>query len=169
MVFKYAVFIAALLLSVSIPGIGFGQSITDPLKRDTTHLVLRNDTLFSDKGYKIFVGKQLVIGKGSGENGRYLSINFKSAAAFPLIFLRNAEIKNNIEYQADPSARDADKVKEYLTEGKSLIVKKIKLKGNTRNWHYYLVYLSDGPSSSAQKFKCSIAYALDLKELVVQE
>jgi len=126
---------------------------------------LSDDTLFSSKGQQIYAGQKLKTGKGSREEGCYKSLSFKSAAALPLLLFRNSETKNNQEYQIDPSARDADKVKDALSPGQILIVKKIRSKGEGRNWHYYQVFLSDG----AFNYKCNINYALDTKELVLPE
>jgi len=139
-----------------------GQSIHGDIKAPELQLNLVKDTLLSNKGDSIYVGKLLTVGKGSGENGRYEAISFKSATAFPLLLFRNSETKSNPEYQADPSARDADKVKDYLAPGQLLEVTKIKSKGGGKNWHYYQVFLS----GAGAKFKCDIAYALALKELL---
>ena len=146
----------------------FGQSPIDSVKEGDTTFIFRDDTLFSNKGFYIFVGQHLIAGKGSDEDGHYQTIGFKSAAAVPLLFLRNAEIKNNVDYQSDPSERDRDKVREYLDSGRSLIVTKIKSMGRKKNWHYYLVFLSDGTSSLSLNYRCDIAMALRRKELLIE-
>ena len=131
---------------------------------DSIGFNLRNDTLLSPNGESIYIGKQLIVGKGSGENGRYQAITFKSRTAFPLLFLRNAEIKNDPEYKVAPSARDEDKVKSYLIPGQSLTVVKISSKGDNKVWHYYQVILDNG----SNKFSCDIGYAVGLKELLIK-
>jgi hypothetical protein len=145
-----------------------GQSPVDPVKEGDTTFILRDDTLFSNKGFYIFVGQHLIAGKGSDEDGHYRAIGFKSAAAFPLLFLRDAEMKNNVDYQNDPSIRDRDKVREYLDSGRSLIVRKIKSMGGKKKWHYYLVFLSDGTSSLSLNYRCDIATALRRKEILIE-
>jgi len=163
----YQAFTICLLCVLSFHAVS-GQPDVDSLKDGDTTFVFRDDTLFSNKGLNIFVGQRLIAGKGSGEGGHYKTIGFKSAAAFPLLFLRDAEIKNNVEYQNDPSLRDADKVREYLDSGRSLIVRKIKSMGRKKKWHYYLVFLSDGPSSLSLKYRCDIISALRQKELRIE-
>lgn len=141
---------------------------TDTIKDGDTTWTYRDDTLFTDKGFNIYVGQQLVAGKGSDEEGRYRSISFKSALAFPLMFLRETEIKNNYSYEADPNLRDRDKVKEYLDSGHVLTVKKIKSEGRKKKWHYYQVYLWDGKSSLSLKYRCNILVALRQKEITLE-
>ncbi|HSZ85991.1 MAG TPA: hypothetical protein VK787_08160 [Puia sp.] len=131
------------LLWSSIPLIAFGQSATDSVIQGDTTFTLKNDTLFTNSGFNIFTGQKLLIGKASDQKGHYQSISFKSSLAFPLLFLRDTEIKNNVDYQLDPTERDKDKVKETLIPGQFLIVKKIKSIAKKKKWHYYLVYLYD--------------------------
>lgn len=142
----------------------FGQITSDTLVK-AVEFFRKDDTLvmMNDTG-RVYAGQRLLIGKGSGEGGRYKAITFKSATALPLLLFRQSEINSNTEYQVDPSLRDADKVKDALVPGMSLEVKKIKSKGDNRNWHYFEVYLSDG----SFRFKCDIGYALALKELLIK-
>ena len=145
-----------------------GQSIVDSLKEGDTTFLFRDDTLFSNKGFKIFVGQHLIAGKGSDEEGRYRTIGFKSAFAFPVWFMRDAEINNNASYQNDPSLRDRDKVREYLDSGRTLIVRKIKSESRKKKWHYYLVFLSDDAHSFSMKYRCDITTALRRKEILLE-
>jgi len=156
------------LLSVISFHIATAQSVDDSITVGDTTFLFRDDTLFSNKGFNIFVGQRLIAGKGSDENGRYRSISFKSAFAFPLLFMRETEIKNNEEYRNNPSLRDQDKVSQSVDSGQSLIVKKIQSKGRKKKWHYYLVFLSDGRSSFSLKLRCDIIEALKRKELLIE-
>jgi len=159
--------LAFLLFAFSI-NCSFGKPVINLKKIADTTFIFKDDTLFSNIGFKIFVGQNLIIGKGSEGNGCYQAISFKSPIALPILLFRKTETANNLEYQVDPSQRDKDKVKEYLNIGQSLTVTKIKSQGNGKKWHYYLVYLADGTSSLSTKFKVDIAYALKLKELLIQ-
>lgn len=151
-----------ILVMVTLSSYGKSKVITD------TTFVFKNDTLISNIGFKIFVGQKLTIGKGSVD-GRYQTISFKSPFALPILLNRNLDIKNNIEYQNDPSLRDQDKVKEYLNIGQFLIVTKIKSAGNAKRGYHYVLYLIAGENSLSYKYICDdIDYALKLKELLTQ-
>ena len=76
---------------------------------DTIYTLI-GDTLFSNKGFKIFKGQSLEIGKASGERDWYNTVSFKSGASWPLLFLKDAETDLNIEYQVNPSIREKDKI-----------------------------------------------------------
>src|SRR4051812_22317576 len=145
-----------------------GQHAPDSIKVGDTTYIYKDDTLFSDKGFSICVGQTLFAGKGGGEDARYMSISFKSAFAFPLMFLRGTELKNNSDYESNPSLRDADKVKEYLSPGRQLIVKRIRDRGRKKKWHFFEVYCWDGKSSLALKYRCDIARALHLHEILLE-
>lgn len=160
-----------ILLFIVFFRISAGRSFTSSKKVVDTTFTFKNDTLFSNVGFKIFVGQKLIVGKGSEDHGRYQTLIFRSPAAISLLLFRKTELANDPEYRLDPPLRDQDKVKEYLTVGKSLIVTKIKLKGNEMQLHHYLLYLSDGEASSlVNKFTCAdFEYAIKLKELLIQQ
>jgi hypothetical protein len=151
-----------------MPLIGFGQAVSDSTAQSDTTFTLKDDTLFSSKGFNICVGQKFIIGKGSGEEGRYQSISFKSPLAFPLIFLRKTQIESNTDYQDNPSDFDQDQVKASLIPGQLLIVKKIKLIGHVRKWHIYRVYLYDDTPSWRYKYICDIETALKWNELLIK-
>ncbi|WP_299290584.1 hypothetical protein [uncultured Mucilaginibacter sp.] len=156
------------ILFVLFSKISFAKNVRNSKRLVDTILTFHNDTLFSNIEFKIFIGQKLTIGKGS-DDGRYQTVSFKSPFALPTLLNRNLDIKNNIEYQNDPSLRDQDKVKESLNIGQPLIVTKIKLTGNTKRGFHYLLYLATGTSSFSNKFVCGdISYALKLKELLIQ-
>lgn len=160
--------ILVFILFILSSNISSGKHITNSKRVVDTIFTFKNDTLISNIGFKIFVGQKLTIGKGSAD-GRYQTISFKSPFALPTLLNRNLDIKNNIEYQNDPSLRDQDKVKESLNIGQFLIVTKIKSKGNPKRGVHYLLYLATGTSSFSNKFVCGdIGYALKLKELLIQ-
>src|SRR5688500_3978700 len=119
-----------LLLSLHFSINCYSQADNDLLlkKSDTTYTLV-GDTLFSNHDFKIFIGQPLIIGHAKGERNWYNTISFKSGASWPLLFLKNAETNLDLEYQMDPSIREKDKVKEYLTAGDTLIVTKIKRLG----------------------------------------
>src|SRR5258708_6984477 len=75
---------------------------------------LANDTLYTNAGFQIFVGQQIIIGKGSGQNGWYQSIGFRSGAAWPLLLFYNTELKVTYNEPDGTQIRENDKVKESL-------------------------------------------------------
>lgn len=127
------------------------------------------DTLITNTGAKIIAGQYLLVGKGSGKNGWYEHISFKSAFAWPVWLFRDMELET--AYSTYPNTVDAsivrerDKVKEYLNEGDSLLIKKIRKKGNRKRGYWYAVYLKDtqflGPG-----FICNIEPAINSKEVI---
>ena len=156
------------LVFILFSKISLAKNLKSSKRLADTILTFQNDTLFSNVGFKIFIGQKLTIGKGS-DDGRYQTMSFKSPFALPTLLNRNLDIKNNIEYQNNPSLRDQDKVKESLNIGQPLIVTKIKSTGNTKRGFHYILYLATGTSSFSNKFICGdISYALKLKELLIQ-
>jgi hypothetical protein len=143
------------------PFYGFSQENT---KIDTTYF-LKEDTLFSNAGFNIYVGQTLYAGKGSLEQNRFQTIGFKSSLAFPLLFMRDKEIENNSEYRSDHSIRDADIVKKSFGEGIPLIVKRIKKRKGLKGTYWYQVYLKDTEKIFSSKYLCNIGNAIRLKEI----
>lgn len=121
---------------------------------------LNVDTLYFNS-IKIFIGQKLIVGKGSGENSWYRTIDFKNGFNFPLLFLRDLEIKQNLKYQADPSVRNKDKVKEYLKPGYNLTVLKIKKVGPN-----YIALLRNDERFSIN-YKSLIVEAIKCNELLL--
>ncbi len=151
--------VAAVILLVPL----YGMAQTP----DTTYTLI-GDTLFSNANYKIAVGQPLIIGNASGEEGRYQTIMFKSGASWPLLLFRDAEIRQNYEYQLDPTAREKDKVKGILAPGDTLIVRKIKRFGGRRSGRYrYVVTMGQKQGIVAVNFRCDISYAIRLGEVRV--
>jgi hypothetical protein len=146
------------------------QAQTDSmlLSADTTYS-LEGDTLFSNQDFKMFIGQKVIVGKGSGERDWYATFSFKSGASWPLLFLKETETQNNVEYQLDPAIRERDKVKGYLVPGDTLTVTKIKRYGKKRNGYWYMVDLSQGQSLLSLRFKCDIINAIKLKEVLLAQ
>ena len=140
----------------------YGQTNADSLINDQMTLGLKDDTLVSNTGLKIFVGQKLIIGNASGEAGRYRSIISKKAALVPSIWGQDARFENAIENYVD-SKKNKEKVKKSLTPGNLLTIKGIVL-SKTAKPHFYMVSLS----SDSDGYKCDIKLALLLKELLLQ-
>ena len=179
MFLSFRTFIPGLLCLASFQAAS-GQPTTDTVKstadaikltsdtaKEAETFTYADDTIYSSKGYKIFVGQHVIAGKGSGEEGRYKYISFKSPFAFPLIFLRNTEIRQDIDYRNDPNLRDQDKVKEALVPGSTLTIRKIKVMAKHKKWQYYRVHLWDGSSSLSNKYQCDIISALNAHEVSI--
>src|SRR5882757_6170693 len=139
-----------------------GQTNTDLLINDRMTLELKNDTLFSDTGLKIFIGQKLTIGNAAGEEGRYRSIISKKAAIVPSIWGQDRRFENAIENYVD-SKKNKEKVKKSLIPGNLLTVKEIGF-SKAGKPHFYIVYLA----SDSDGYNCDIKLALILKELLLQ-
>lgn len=127
---------------------------------------LTGDTLFSTENFKIYPGQKLICGKGSGENEWYNSISFKSPASWPLVVGRNMDLKYNSDYQRDEGIRDKDKVKEYLNPGDTLVVSKIKRRGNKKSGYWYVAHMRQGQGILSLQYTCYIAEAVRSKEIL---
>jgi len=163
----YARWLTVCLLSITSFQITSAQSRIDSISTGDTTFIFRDDTLFSNKGFNIFVGQHLIAGRGSDEEGRYRAISFRSPFAFPLWFMRETELKNDPAYSIDPYKRDGDMVKGSVDSGRSFIVMKIRSEGRRKKWHYYLVFLSDGRHIFPLKLRCNIILALQRKEILL--
>ena len=138
------------------------------LQNDTTYTLV-GDTLFSNKTFKIFIGQPLLIGKASGERDWYNTITFKSGASWPLVLNKKSETELNLEYQLNPSIREKDKVKEILTPGDTLFVRKIKRFGSKRSRYRYQVTMGQKQGFLSLNFKCDLLSAIKLREVVLIE
>lgn len=74
----------------------------------------------------------MIVGKASEENGWYKTIGFKSAFSFSLLFMRNIEIENNLEYKREPRKRDNDKLASSIQVGDTITIKKLNKKETKR-------------------------------------
>jgi hypothetical protein len=140
---------------------------TSSNNNDTTYTLI-GDTLFTNQDFKIVVGQPIIIGKASDERDWYKTITFKSGASWPLVFLQKVETRQNMEYQLDPSIREKDKVKEYLTPGDTLFVTKIKRFGSKRFRNYwYTVTMGQKLGLLSLTFKCDIMNAIKYGEVIL--
>jgi hypothetical protein len=144
------------------------QTATAPISNDTTY-TLSGDTLFTNQNFKISIGQKLTLGKGSGANGWYNTFSFKSAWNLPTMLLYKMEIKNNYDYQQDPSLWEKDQLKIYLHSGDSLWVNKIKKYGNKRHGYWYVLFLRPPKGFLRVDFKCFIADAIRKGEIMVTD
>lgn len=161
---NYIVIYITLLLSTNVHSQNHIGSALD--KSDTAYALI-GDTLFSNMSFKIFIGQPVVIGKPSGERDWYNTITFKSGAAWPLVFLKKSETALDLEYQLDPSVREKDKLKEYLTPGDTLIITKIKRFGKKRLGYWYQVSMGQKQGLLSLNFKCDLINAIKSKEVLL--
>jgi len=131
-----------------------------------TSFNLVGDTLFTNHDLKMFVGQKLIVGKGSEENELYKTIGFKSAASWPVWLWQDAETKINYEYQADPQKRINDKVKQYLSPGDTVIIKRIKRNSNKHTGHWYTAFLKT-KGFPGISLRSNIVNAIRTKELLI--
>ncbi len=123
---------------------------------------LKNDTLFSNTGLKIFVGQKFILGEAAGANG-YRSIISKKTAIVPSIWGQNKNYENAIENHVQPKKETA-KLKVDLVPGIAMSVKKIYL-DRTGKPHFYCIWLL----SKKDNYRCDIKLALQLKELLLEQ
>lgn len=144
------------------------QPVTDSvLLNANAPFTLVGDTLFHKGNLKIYSGKKLISGQGSGENGWYKAITFKNPANWVNLIGRDMEIKNNVDYQFDEGIRDRDKVKEYLNPGDTLEVTKIEKLGNEKSGYWYVVNMRQGQGLLSLQYRCYIAEALKSEEMLL--
>jgi hypothetical protein len=147
-----------LLFSTSL----YGQINADTLTSNNVTFELKNDTLLSNTGLKLFIGQKLIIGNATGEAGRYRSIISKKAAIAPSIWGQDKRFENAIENYVS-SKKDKEELKNSLISGNILTIKKINYCTIAKP-HFYMVFLS----SDLDDYKCDIKLALNLKELLLQ-
>ena len=139
----------------------FGQTSSATLIKDDMTFELKNDTLYSSTGLKLFIGLQLIIGLPSGLDGDFRSIISKKAAIVPSIWGRDKRYENAIENYVD-SKKNKEKLKSFLLSAKSLTIKGIAL-SKTGKPYFFLVWLSSGTGEC----KADIELALKSKELLL--
>lgn len=122
---------------------------------------MKDDTLFSNTGLKLFVGQRLIIGKPSGEDGNFRSINHNSAALVPSIWGQDTRYPYAIENHVNKK-KSKEKVKKNLVPGNSVVINKIGYLKTGKPYFYAASFLSD-----TEGFYCDIKLALILKELLL--
>ena len=131
--------------------------------KDEMTFELKNDTLYSSTGLKLFVGQKLIIGNASGEGGQFRSIISSKAAIVPSIWGQDKRFENAIENYVD-SKKNKERLKKFLVPGTPLTIKGIGL-SKTGKPHFYMVLLS----SDSGGCKADIKLALLLGELLLQQ
>ena len=121
---------------------------------------LKNDTLYSSYGLKIFIGQQLRVGNPAGEDGYYRSIIYKTAIV-PSIWGQDKRYDHAIENHVDVK-KSREGVKRFLIPGKNVTINRISLWKSSKP-NFYLVSLT----SDAEIFGCDIQFALALNELSI--
>ena len=150
-----------LLLIVFSTKITLGQTKNETFDKDDIKFELKNDTLYSSTGLKLFVGQQLTIGQPSGTDAHFRSIISKKAAIVPSIWGQDKRYENAIENYVD-SKKNKEKLKNFLLSVKSLTINGISL-SKTGKPHFYMVFLS----SNTGECKADIQLALKLNELLL--
>lgn len=140
----------------------YGQTNSDSLINGAMTLELKNDTLFSNTGLKIFAGQKLIVGKAACEDGYYRSVISKNAAIVPSIWGQDMRFENAIENHVNKK-QSREKVKRDLLPGSLVTIKKIRF-SKTGKPYFYLATIS----SDTDDYSCDIKLALILKELLLQ-
>ena len=152
-----------LCLIVVATNTAFGQTNNETLVKDDMTFELKNDTLYSNTGLKLFVGQQLIIGNASGDGGQFRSIISTKAAIVPSIWGQDKRYENAIENYVD-SKKNKEKLRQFLVTGNSLVIKGIGLSKEGKP-HFYMVLLS----SETGACKADIKLALRSSELVMKQ
>lgn len=152
-----------------VTGIQFvqAQETVTSIPKDTVY-TLRNDTLFGKAGFYLTKGQTLRIGKGSGQNGWFRFIGFKSSMAWPVLLFHDAEINQMYKDSADPeTARTNDLIKQSLDSGKVMLVTEIKRKGGKRTGYAYRVAMKEMVFPRTGFYCYDILSAIWSKEVIV--
>lgn len=135
----------------------YGQTVPLASVSDTTFSLV-GDVLFTNKDFKLFIGQELRSGRGSGTNGWYNSISFKSTLNWINLLVQPTDSEENPNYQLD-------QVKTFLSPGEVLIVKKIERNGNKRSGYWYTAILQG--QDSKIKFRMRVLESLASKEVLI--
>ncbi|MBD3750549.1 MAG: hypothetical protein IE931_13755 [Sphingobacteriales bacterium] len=155
------------LIIVNFPNLYAQSDRFNPSKDNVYNLL--NDTLFTNRGIRIIVGQKLIVGKGSDKNGWYSSMQFRSPFNWSIWLFRDMELNNS----TNPSKVDAeqererDSLRDFFHEGDSVLVKKIKRKGNKKYGYWYVLYLKTLKFPKAN-FICNINLAIKKKEIIIE-
>ena len=141
----------------------FGQTNDETLIKDDMTFELKNDTLYSSTGLKLFVGQQFIVGNASNDGGQFRSIISTRAAIVPSIWGQDRRYENAIENYVD-SKKNKEKLRQFLVPGNSLTIKWIGL-SKTGKPHFYMVLLA----SETGACKADIKLALRLGELLLKQ
>ncbi|RTL52777.1 MAG: hypothetical protein EKK39_06255 [Sphingobacteriales bacterium] len=144
----------------------FSQTRSETIYPSTSYR-LENDTLITNTGYKIYEGLTLQVGSGSGINGIYQQIRFKTQLNAYLLLFHDAEMKTTYLNRVNPEFdRQNDILKELLHYGDRLVVKRITKKGNKKfgYWFYLLLKRTQAPHT---KVVCNIELAVNSKEILL--
>lgn len=158
---KYLFTILTVVFSISSSR---GQAISPAIESDKQWR-LDGDTLYFGSGQIVYLGENLIVGKGTGTNGWFHTIGFKSDFSWPIWFMRDTELKYNYDYQTDPQKRVNDKVRGYLQESDTLIIKKLKKEGNKQSGYWVTAILTSSKFPKI-KYRSDIIQSLVQKELV---
>jgi hypothetical protein len=146
---------------ICISSSAYTQNSFDSTITKETKFELKNDTLTSMLGLRIYSGQKFILGNGAGLNSRYRSIISKYAALVPNIWGRNNGIENLIENFVDN--KKGKKQLEALTPGQVFTFGKINKVGK-KEFEFYLTSIT----SEYKVYRCDILLALQLKELLFQ-
>jgi hypothetical protein len=149
------------------PFVCFSQTKRETIYSSTSYRVV-NDTLITDMGFKIYEGLTLNVGSGSGVNGIYQQIRFKTQLNANLLLFHDAEMKTTYLNRINPEFnRQNDKLQELLHYGDRLMLKRITKKGNKKfgYWYYQILKRTKAPHT---KLVCYIELAVNCKEILFQ-
>lgn len=136
------------------------QNRNPEIRKNGIQLTLINDTLFSDAGFTLYKGQQLVVNEPSVYN-YYRSIQSRYTAIVPEIWGKNRNFENQFENYVDSKKNRA--AMKLIVPGTILTIEKFALAGERKSAKFYIVLLKSGD----EYYKADIALAFQLKELSI--
>jgi hypothetical protein len=127
---------------------------------------LVGDTLFTNKDFKIFVGKKLFVGNGSSENGWYKTTSLNSAIDWYSVTLAVLGTQNT-ETLDERELRINNLVRDCLHQEGTLYVSKIKKYRNDSHTFRYVVILRSRPGKPNTNYRCNIQTAIETGEILL--
>ena len=136
------------------------------LKYQNVVYTLVGDTLFTNKDFKIFVGKKLFVGNGSSENGWYKTTSLNSAIDWYSVTLAVLGTQNT-ETLDERELRINNLVRDCLHQEGTLYVSKIKKYRNDSHTFRYVVILRSRPGKPNTNYRCNIQTAIETGEILL--
>lgn len=119
------------------------------------------DTLIVRDSILVYPGKKITLLSGKWSKERYYSIRLKTSLSFQGMFLRNMEIKNNLEYKQDPYLFEVDRARSLVYGINEFVVTKVEKLGNNKRGYINIAYFK----VKGTNLRCDLNLALDSSEI----
>lgn len=122
---------------------------------------IQTDTLILRDSILVYPGKKITLLSGKWSKERYYSIRLKTSLSFQGMFLRNMEIKNNLEYKQDPYLFEVDRARSLVYGINEFVVTKVEKLGNDKRGYINIAYFK----VKGTNLRCDLNLALDSSEI----